>query len=144
MGWYDGSNNRAGCGKLVVPNEPHPCIGCKQVPVTGSLCSNARVETEKIYTLADWADNVDFKQCIPVGALVDSGIYFFFLNSLPPIIMKGDYFQNSEPVFSKYDATKGAWRNTYLTFDGTDRRGVYRYLGTCFYGEKVHQEMEVS
>jgi hypothetical protein len=74
-----------------------------------------------------------------VGALVDEGIYTDFLESLPPISWKGNYFQNSEPYSHRLDEESGKWRATYSTFDGTDRKGVYRYLGTCFLNERIHR-----
>ena len=75
-----------------------------------------------IKTMQDWKQN--FSEDFKIGDRVDNEIYEHFLNVLPPLVNRGDYFQMSEPY--SWDE-KG--RNTYLTLkhDGIS----WIYMGHC-------------
>lgn len=87
------------------------------------------MENIVIKTMKDWKS--DFSEDFKIGDRVDNEIYEHFLNVLPPLVNKINYFQISEPYGSD---EKG--RSTYLTLkhDGIS----WIYLGHCCKNGKKH------
>lgn len=109
----------------------------------------------KHITMEDWTGSFD-KIASP-GDTVDEEIAMHFLNCLPPLVQRRDYFQCSEPVYdaerivyehSKPDPETGCSEaksickmpyQTFTTFY-KNTEGVWVYAGNCFKGESVHRE----
>lgn len=67
------------------------------------------------------------------GDSVDEEIAMHFLNCVPPLVHRAEYFQCSEPYSHIPDpGSNGLLRGTYATFAMID--GVWHYLGNCFRG----------
>ena len=70
------------------------------------------------------------------GDIVDRETYDYFLDILPPVVMKRGYFQVGEP-YSTAKAEDGTWKETWATF--VKEGDKYYYLGHCFAGERKHR-----
>lgn len=95
----------------------------------------------KIKTMAGWHEFAEKNQegswdkyCKP-GDLVDSGVYYYFLEVIPPFSMHRGYLQIGEPSGTAFNPVSGKWQNTYITFLKVGK-GIWQYLGKCFPGEK--------
>ena len=75
--------------------------------------------------------------CNP-GDYIDEEVYDYFLNILPPKVMRNGFFQVGEPFDSRKDPESGRFSSTYPTFEqgrnGETGERFYRYLGNCFAG----------
>ena len=72
--------------------------------------------------MQDWKS--DFSQDFKVGDRVDNEIYEHFLDVLPPLVNRYNYFQTSEA-----SGSDGKGNSTYLTFIKDDISWIY--LGDC-------------
>lgn len=84
--------------------------------------------------------------CKP-GERVDEGVADYFLNIMPPRIMKMGYFQVGEPHSTAVNPKTKRHSETYATFLKAEK-GVWEYRGHCFTGEitdvEQHKNMAVS
>ena len=78
----------------------------------------------------------------PIGSWVEEEIVDDLMNCLPPLSMRRDCMQTSEPTTSRYDEKNDKWRNTYTTFKKVVD-GIYEYCGDCFKGENVQRGKEM-
>ena len=78
----------------------------------------------------------------PIGSLVEEEIVDDLMNCLPPLTMRRDCMQTSEPTTSRYDEKNDKWRNTYTTFKKV-AEGIFEYCGDCFKGENVQRGKEM-
>lgn len=72
------------------------------------------------------------------GQEVSEEVYYYFLDALPPINIKGGQgwyagFQVGEPYCHRDDTRTGKWRPMFATF--TSAGGRYYYQGINFAGE---------
>ena len=90
----------------------------------------------KHITMEMWSEAGSFDNIAVPGDTVDDEIAMHFLNCLPPVTMKTDYFQCGEPV-SDVLTDKGWYAPTYSTF--IRKKGVWTYYGNCLKGRLEHQ-----
>lgn len=83
----------------------------------------------------------DLMDYIEPGDETDAEMVDYFVNVLPPHIMRGDLVQAGEPYGSQYDPEGERHRMTYITFSKTG--GKWFYSGLCFHGETVNRETDV-
>ena len=92
---------------------------------------------EKI-TIENWPENWSN---VPAWTEVSEEVYEHFLNCLPPLVWRGNYFQCSEPYTHEPDKNSH-WRGKYLTF--TRKDGKCWYLGIQFRNEYPKNEGRAS
>lgn len=75
--------------------------------------------------------------CFP-GDEVDEAMVDYFVNSVPPVLMRSSCTQAGEPFSSEADDERNCYRLTYTTFP-REAEGRWRYDGNCFYGENTNR-----
>lgn len=98
-----------------------------------------------IKTLDGWrASGISSFQdyCRP-GDTVDETIVDYFLNSVPPHLMRSSCTQAGEPYSLEHDPKTGKYRNTWTTFHREDG-SLWRFDGACFTGEIENRAGEMS
>lgn len=78
--------------------------------------------------------------CAP-GDEVDEEMVEYFVNSVPPVLMRSACTQAGEP-FSHERDEQGGYKPTYTTFHRTE--GGWRFDGYCFYGENENRYLRPS
>ena len=73
--------------------------------------------------------------CAP-GDEVDEEMVDYFVNVVPPVLMRSTCTQAGEPYSHERDE-RGRYRATYTTFHRTE--GGWQFDGYCFYGENKNQ-----
>lgn len=78
--------------------------------------------------------------CAP-GDEVDEEMVEYFVNSVPPVLMRSACTQAGEP-FSHEGDEQGGYKPTYTTFHRTE--GGWQFDGYCFYGENENRYLRPS
>lgn len=92
----------------------------------------------KHVTMEMWAEAGSFDKAANPGDTVDESIVEHFVNCLPPLVLRSDYFQCSEPVKHCFDKERNWYAPAYATFIKKD--GVWVYAGECFRFSAKYQE----
>lgn len=105
----------------------------------------SRYTEAQIKTLDGWKQSGigSFDDYCRPGDQVDEEIVEYFVNSVPPHMMRGDCTQAGEPYSIEKDPKTGKYRNTWTTFH-REEGSLWRFDGACFTGENVHRAGEMS
>lgn len=91
---------------------------------------------KELKTIEGWQNsdcNSWGEYCKP-GDLVDEGVVNYFLDIVPPLIIRTGYFQVGEPYSSAVNPKTMKSCETYATFLYI-ARGIWEYRGCCFQNE---------
>ncbi len=94
-------------------------------------------EGKTVYNRSYWTYNR------PVGSLVEEEIVDDLMNCVPPLTMRSNCMQTSEPHNHKEDEKTGQVKATYATFKKV-AEGIYEYCGDCFKGENEMRGKEIQ
>ena len=75
-------------------------------------------------------------QCFP-GDTVDEEMVEYFVNSVPPVLLRASCTQAGEPHSHEQDE-RGSHRPTYITFHDLGG-GCWQFDGYCFEGENTNR-----
>ena len=100
-----------------------------------SLENKAELKTlDGWYKFAEENDGGSWENYCKIGDLADEECYKYFLNVMPPHIMRKGYLQTGEPYGYRANVKTGKYQETYITFVQVEN-GIWRYCGHCFSGE---------
>lgn len=75
--------------------------------------------------------------CFP-GDEVDEAMVDYFVNSVPPVLMRSSCTQAGEPFSDEADDERNCYRPTYITFHRV-AEGRWQFDGYCFYKENTNR-----
>jgi hypothetical protein len=99
-------------------------------------CGIKDVKSMKGWNEFDNGENEEFGDYFKPGDLVTEDVYDYFLDILPPVSFSKDYLQAGGAIMTAFNRKTKRHESTYMTFISTPTKGIYKFCGYCFVGEK--------